>query len=75
MLLDQPPGGLATADLAVPVAGALAVDVADGDDLDPLVPEERADVVEALVARADHAQGDPVAGRDRPPRARAPSRG
>ena len=32
MLFDQPPGRLAAADLAFPVAGALAVDVADGDE-------------------------------------------
>ena len=64
VLLDQPPGRLAAADLALPVAGALAVDVADGDDLHALVAQERIDVVEALVARADHAQRDAVAGGD-----------
>jgi len=64
--LDQAFGGLASADLAVPVPGGFAVHVADGDDLHPLVLEEGADVIEALVARADDAQGDPVAGGDRP---------
>ena len=66
MLLDQTLRGLAAADLAVPVSGALAVDVADGDDLHPLVAQERLDVVEALVARPDHRDGDPIAGRDPP---------
>ena len=75
MLLDQPPGRLAAADLALPVAGALAVDVADGDDLHAVIPEKRLDVVEALVARADDPQGDPIAGRGRARQPRAPTRG
>ena len=64
VLLDQALGGLATAELAVPVAEALAVDVANGDDLDAIILEERPDVVEALVAGSNHAEGDPVARRD-----------
>ena len=76
MLFDQPLGRLAAADLAVPVSGALAVHVADGDDLHPLVLQERLDVVEALVARADHREGDPIAGRDpsAQPQRRLPAR-
>src|SRR5207249_2787238 len=64
--LDQALGGLASADLALPLAGALAIHVADGDDLDALVFQERAEVIEALVARPDDAQRDPVAGGDLP---------
>ena len=66
MLLDQPLRRFPTADLAVPVPGTFAVHVADGDDLHPVVLEERAEVVEPLVPRADDAEGDPVAGRDPP---------
>ncbi len=47
-----------------PSIGHLAVDVADGDELHPLVVQERLDVVEALVPRPDHRNGDPIAGRD-----------
>ncbi len=61
--IDQPLRRLAAADLPLPVARALAIDVADGDDSHPLVAEERIDVVEPLVAGADHAQGDLLAGR------------
>src|SRR5690606_1968738 len=52
MVLDEPFGGITATDLAVPVAGTLAVDVADGDDLHTLVAQEAADVVEPLVAGA-----------------------
>ena len=75
MFIDQSPSRLAAADLAVPVAGTLAVDVADGHDLHPVVAEERPDVVEALVARADHREGDPIAGCRPPRQSRARSRG
>src|SRR5262249_19215611 len=64
--LDQPPGRLPAADLPFPVARALAVDVADRHDSNPVVPQERADVVEPLVARADDRQIDAVARCDGP---------
>ncbi len=65
-LFDQSLGGLPTTDLAFPVASALAIDVADGDDPHPLVLEERLDVVEALIAGSDHAHRDLIAGRGLP---------
>src|SRR5262249_39270447 len=67
--LDQPLRRLPPADLALPVTRALAVDVADGDDLHPIVFEERSDVIEPLVARADDPQRDAVARGDRPGKA------
>ncbi len=63
-LFNQAPGRLAAAELALPVTGALAVDVAHSDDLHALVSQKRVDVVEALVASADHGQVDAIAGRD-----------
>ncbi len=62
MLVDQSPRRLAAADLAVPIAGALAVGVADGDQLYAVVAEERLDVVETLITGADHRQRNPIAG-------------
>ena len=62
VLFDQPTGRLAAADLALPVTGALAIDVAYGDDLHALVPQKRVDVVEALVAGADDCDVDSIAG-------------
>ena len=61
---NQAAGGLAAAEFALPVSGALAVDVANSDDLHTLVSKKRVDVVEALVAGADHGQVDAIAGRD-----------
>ncbi len=62
--LDQPSGGLAAPHLAVPVTRALAIHVADGHDLHPLIVQERVEVIEPLVPCADHGQRHPVAGRN-----------
>ncbi len=61
MLVDEPAGRFASTDLSLPVAGALAVGVADCDQLHTVVAEERFDVVKALVTGADHRQRDAVA--------------
>ena len=63
-LVHQPAGRFASAEGVVPVARAFPVHVAHGHHLHALVFEELAQVADALVARADHAQRDPIAGRD-----------
>jgi hypothetical protein len=70
----QASGGLATTDLPFPVAGALAIGVADGDDSNPIIAQERIDIIEALIAGADHTQGDLLAG-SRPARQPEGARG
>ena len=61
MLLDETPGRFTAGDGAIPVAGAFAVDVADGHDLHAVIAEEAAHVVEALIAGADDAEIDALA--------------
>ena len=52
--------------LRILVAVARGVDVADGHDLDVVVPQERRQVERALVAQADEPHVDPVARGERP---------
>src|SRR5262249_42933529 len=62
-ILDEALARFAAGNGAVPVAGALAVHVADGDNLHAIIAEEAAHVVEALVAGADHAEVNALARR------------
>ena len=62
MFFDDGLGRLPPGDGTIPVPGAFAIDVTDGDDLHARIAEEAADVVEPLVAGADEPQGDPLAG-------------
>jgi len=63
MPFDEVAGGFAPGDAAVPVARGLPIDIANGHDLDAFVGEEELEVIEALIATANDAEGDAAARR------------
>src|SRR5690242_8652938 len=63
MPFDEAAGRLTAPDRTVPVAGAHAIEVADGDYLDARVAEKSSHVAGALIAGSDDGHGDTISGR------------
>src|SRR5947199_5554313 len=62
VLFKQFPAGLASANGAVPVAGAFAIHVANSNDLHAFVRNHGPNVVEPLVSSANHTNNDAAVG-------------